>query len=129
MIKNLRLDPFIIIDNHVVTAAHCIHDKSTQRPRPSDNAIFFIGKNDLHSDSEKGSIKVGAKKFLIHPDWKVAETDFDADIAIVILDQFVRYSEFIRPICLWTGNPDVREIEKEVGTLVGWGEIETVSFS
>ena len=115
-------------DNHVVTAAHCIHPKSTARPKKAENAFFYIGKNDLLSDSEKGSKKVGAQKFLIHPDWKVAETDFDADIAMVVLDQFVRYSEFIRPICLWTGDTDVRFIENEVGTLVGWGEIETVSF-
>ena len=35
----------IFTDNHVVTAAHCIHEKSTSRPRLPINAVFYIGKN------------------------------------------------------------------------------------
>lgn len=65
-------------------------------------------------------------KALLHPDWKTefTVTSFDADIAILLMDSEVIFSNLIRPICL----PDVSLNEENSilsGTVVGYGITET----
>lgn len=54
----------------------------------------------------------------IHDDWNPNVERYDADIAVLILDEDVHFSRYISPICIWnsTAYPDVHE-----GFIAGWG--------
>lgn len=114
------------IDHHVVSAAHCIQEKSSTKIRQASNAILYIGKSNLETDQERGHQKVGAKKIIMHPEYDAFESLYDADISIFVLNRKISYSEFIRPICLWNLNGYLDDIVNEYGTIVGWGTDEDV---
>lgn len=38
------------------------------------------------------------------------------------------FTKFIRPICLWSGSNELKDIEGEQGTVVGWGKDENGDF-
>jgi secreted trypsin-like serine protease len=88
----------------------------------TQNALFFIGKHNLIEWNEDGFEKKGAKSFKIHPDWQPHETSYDGDIALAELDSPVKYSKFIRPICLWSGSDELTKVIGQVGIVAGWGK-------
>lgn len=47
---------------------------------------------------------------------------FDADLAVLVLQQQVEFSQYIRPICLWPSVQSTNDIEGQEGTVVGWGQ-------
>lgn len=47
---------------------------------------------------------------------------YDGDIALIQMDKPVRYSKFIRPICLWTGAADLTKVVGQTGIIAGWGK-------
>lgn len=75
--------------------------------------MLFIGKYNLGSIDEAGSIREKATKFILHPDWKTNEIKYDADIAIIIIEKPVEFTTFIRPACLW--NQEAVELFYVVG--------------
>lgn len=106
----------MISSTFTLTAAHCIQDKDRPEKLPTQNALLFIGKHNLIEWNEEGYEKKGAKSIIVHPDWNPAETRYDADIALIEMDSPVRYSKFIRPICLWEGQVDLNLIVGQNGT-------------
>ena len=81
----------------------------------------------MNYEAEEGYTKVGAKKIMVHPDWKPFDSKYDADIAIIVLQIAVQYTKYIRPLCLWTGTSfDIRDIEDKNGVVVGWGTNQEV---
>ena len=120
----------LVSANALVTAAHCIQNKGESYPRKAEQATFYIGKHNLNLLNEPGYISSGASKFNVHPSWNPNDDRYDADIAVVILLQTVRFSQYIVPICLWqttvTSSLDV--VDKK-GTVVGWGKTEFDSVS
>lgn len=86
------------------------------------NALLFIGKHNLIEWNEEGFEKKGAKSFKIHPEWDVSDTKYDADIALIEMDSAVKYSKFIRPICLWNGSTELSMVVGQEGIVVGWGK-------
>jgi hypothetical protein len=86
------------------------------------NALLFIGKHNLIEWNEDGFEKKGAKNFKVHSDWNPNDIKYDADIALIEMDSAVKYSKFIRPICLWNGAPEIAQIVNQVGIVVGWGK-------
>lgn len=66
-----------------------------------------------------------ASEIIIHPDWNYKTYSFDADLAIVVLDETIEYDEFIQSICL----PDLSTGDiLGNGTIVGWGKSEKNSY-
>jgi hypothetical protein len=47
---------------------------------------------------------VGETRFVseiyVHPEWQIHSRDYDADLAILLLDKQVEFSNFIQPVCL-----------------------------
>lgn len=72
--------------------------------------------------NEEGYEKRGALKFKVHPDWKPQEQSYDGDLALIQMDKPVKYSKFIRPVCLWNGMPDITKVVGQVGIIAGWGK-------
>jgi hypothetical protein len=51
---------------------------------PKD-VVAWIGKHNLREDNEEGSVAHDVEEVIIHEDWKHYEDDFDADIALLVL--------------------------------------------
>lgn len=61
--------------------------------------MAMIGKYNLTRD-EPESVTSTVNEIKIHDDWKPFHQKWDADIAILVLNQTVKYSSRILPICL-----------------------------
>lgn len=120
----------LISANAIITAAHCIQNKGESRPRRAEQATFYIGKHNLNLLNEPGYVSSGAAQFNVHPNWNPNDNRYDADIAVVILLQSVRFSQYIVPICLWqTTVTSSQDVVDKTGTVVGWGKTEFDSVS
>lgn len=57
----------------------------------------------------------------VHKRWKHFTKDYDSDIAILVFDSRVQFTDKISPICLWSQK---HEPKGKRGTVVGWGKPE-----
>lgn len=47
----------------------------------------------------------------VHPDYEPLTSD--ADIAVIILSEEVKFNKYIRPLCLWSGSTDLKDVVGE----------------
>lgn len=92
----------LISVQHVLTAAHCIHPKDTPTRKKPEEVEVVLGKYDLSNNIEAGSLRGDVRQIIVHEDWNFISMSYDADIAILILNEAVRFTEFITPVCLPT---------------------------
>lgn len=123
---------------YTLSAAHCIQDKGREVAQREQDALLFIGKHNLVQWNEEGYEKRGALKFKVrkvsikncykkllskvHPDWNPKDQKYDGDLALIQLDKPVKYSKFIRPICLWNGAAEIAKVVGQNGIVAGWGK-------
>lgn len=101
--------------------AHCIQNKRKSKPKSPADVIVKLGKYDLSVRNERGSVIKYADDIIMHPMWNAATSNYDADIAVILLDTKVEFTSKIWPICLW----DEVEAPKALrGTVAGWGKSE-----
>lgn len=110
----------------MVTAGLCIQEKNDLNAKRASNAVLVIGKNNLENNLEMGYEKVGVKKIILHPDWSVHSSIYDANIAVLVLNRKIPFTEYIRPICLWNLGIGLEELVSKNGVVVGWGFNENV---
>ena len=105
--------------NLISFLAHCVNDKGTLRLRETTETAVYLGKHNLNDLNEPGFEKRGVRDFFVHPDWKPLDKSYDADIAIIVMDSPVEYSDFIRPICVWEFSEHLHEVVGQQGTMAG----------
>lgn len=71
---------------------------------------------ELNSKSES------IKTITVHPDWNPLEIRYDADIAILELENLATFSDLVQPVCLPSTDLNVFAL---TGRVVGWGKSET----
>lgn len=103
---------FLVDQNHVVTAAHCIFDGNS-RIRKVDAAEVYLGAHDLGLLGDP----VGVKKFYYPSDYK--QYDLYNDIAVIELKTNVNFSRTISPICL----PKLDDEPWRTLTVAGFGRL------
>lgn len=104
-----------------MSAAHCIQDKSTARKNEKDIQVVVGAFNlELEEDSEQ---KIEVNKIVMNPDWNPNDSKYDADISILILKNLIKYTKFIRPICLPTVQEAEMDIANRQGVVAGWGKL------
>ncbi|XP_070492242.1 ovochymase-2-like [Chironomus tepperi] len=114
----------LVSSKAVLTAAHCIHNKH-DTPKKAEEAIFYIGKHLINTfANEKDFILAPVTSFVIHPDWNAYSSTYDADIAIALLSRTIQFTNFIRPICLWTYTDNYNDIVNKFGVIAGYGKTE-----
>lgn len=60
-------------------------------------------------------------KIVCHPDWDYEDIRFDADISLITLDDEVKFTEFVEPVCL--PKPTQNQLYG-AGNVIGWGKSE-----
>lgn len=78
---------------------------------------MLIGRNNLGALAERGSTTRDVNSISIHPDWKVSTEKWDADIAIISFFEPVKFSQYIRPVCLSSKHPG-ETYNSDSGTVV-----------
>lgn len=103
-------------------AAHCIHEKQATAQTSKDDMYAYLGRYDLTTTTyEVNSKKENVNKIVIHPKWNPKDVRYDADIALVHLNNLVTFSNFIQPVCLPPPNLNAFTL---TGKVVGWGQSE-----
>ncbi|XP_011202672.2 serine protease gd [Bactrocera dorsalis] len=105
----------LLSQRSVVSAAHCFQNL------PATQVALFLGRTNLESFSEDGFVTRDVERLIIHPDYNSLP---DADIAVMRMAAISSYTDFIRPICLWTESTQVSRVVGLSGTVAGWGSNE-----
>lgn len=90
----------LITAKHVVTAAHCVYKKHDDEKLNPADVFVFVGRHNISLKAERGSKTRWVKEIIVHQDWSSTSEKYGADIAILELDEIVRFSESIKPVCV-----------------------------
>lgn len=103
----------------VVTAAHCF--RTSERIYTASEVVLFLGRYNIQNWNEAGFKAAPVEQIVIHSDYMSKDSSYDADIAVVIMQERVEFTEFIRPICLWELSDNLNTVVGQFGTVIGWG--------
>lgn len=84
----------------IILAAHCIEPKYLQTKFLPENVTALLGRFNIASKTEQGSVHREVLLIQVHEDWNSTSDKFDADLAILFLKESVEFSSYIKPICL-----------------------------
>lgn len=84
----------------IFLAAHCIEPKYLQTKRLPQNVNALLGRFNIASRIEEGSVHREVLLIQVHEEWNSTSDKFDADIAILYLKEPDEFSSYIKPICL-----------------------------
>lgn len=104
------------------SAAHCFNSKAEPGvSKHHSKVIAKIGGFDLNNHEEKRAYWADISKIVVHHDFDSTATTFDADLAMLVTTDQIKFSEYIQPVCLW--DSDVLPSETEA-LVAGWGTSE-----
>ncbi|CAF1031738.1 unnamed protein product [Brachionus calyciflorus] len=105
----------ILNQNHILTAAHCFDEL------PSFLELYVgVGLFNL-SDAKPNKNLFKVSKLIRHENYNKSNA-FDNDIALLVLEKPIKYTNKISPICL-PSNQDVKLVYNKVLHVAGWGSI------
>ncbi|XP_024867062.1 venom serine protease 34-like [Temnothorax curvispinosus] len=111
--KELYCGATIISERHVITAAHCLTDRQT------NNVGVLVGDHDLSTGADTNASRIyTVSRFYVHPFYN--DASLENDIAIVMLNSDISFSEEVGPVCL----PFQHRSDSFAGSyvdLLGWG--------
>lgn len=85
-----------------------------------------FGAYDLSDQFEDGKIVRSPSRIFKHEDWNEPTTttgSFYADIAMFLMPEKIVFSTFVKPICLWESDD---ELKSSIGVVAGWGRSDGV---
>jgi len=91
----------LISADRIFTAAHYLHEKQAESAIDVSHLRVRLGAFNLSAD-EPNSLELMPRAVIIHPDWKASRMNFDADLAILLLE----LSGF------------------DIGTITGWAQAD-----
>ncbi|XP_070509162.1 ovochymase-like [Chironomus tepperi] len=112
----------ILSNKLIVTAAHCIEGKGRLylfRPR---DIFVVLGAHDLDARQEPSRITASVKSIYVHHDWNPHIASYDADIAVLELEDEITFNRYIQPICIAVPNSEAALLTD--GIVVGFGKSE-----
>ncbi|KAJ8266946.1 hypothetical protein GJAV_G00136480 [Gymnothorax javanicus] len=107
----------ILTEKWVITAAHCL-------PEVTPDSIFVrVGEHNVHKKEGTERDHEIAERH-VHPRYNVAQNQYNHDIALLLLEKPIVFSDFALPICL--GPKDFTESLLRAGSMSvvsGWGKV------
>ncbi|CAG4979000.1 unnamed protein product [Parnassius apollo] len=105
----------LIDDRHILSAAHCVaHMTSWDVARLTAR----LGDHNIRTNTETQHIERKIKRVVRHKGFNM-QTLYN-DVAILTIEQPVKFSNTIRPICLPSGGKAYAGL---VATVIGWGSL------
>lgn len=80
----------------------------------------------MNETFENGRMNIAVWRIHVHPEWRNDTKNYDADLAVLILDEEVTFNRFIQPICLIPYNSDLESAKELI--VVGYGLNEDKNF-
>ncbi|XP_070497560.1 chymotrypsin-like protease CTRL-1 [Chironomus tepperi] len=117
----------LISNKAVVTAAQCINQKGDSNDLNPEQLSVVLGAHDLSKSYENGRVTVGVKSIHVHPDWNSDSDIYDGDVALLVLETEVQFSDTIQPVCLST--PQSTSSQKTEGIVAGYQKTEGVNHA
>ncbi|KAL7011478.1 hypothetical protein ACKWTF_014276 [Chironomus riparius] len=111
----------LITKRLVLTAAHCILDINFEM-QPEDLTVL-LGAHQLNSPNDIGKRSYGVESINPHNNWNPHTVKYDADIAVLRLNEDVSFSTYIQPVCLASLSMSLSPFKN--GIVVGFGKSET----
>lgn len=105
----------LISDRYVLTAAHCYLELDGQLP----SFVRLGDQNLVRQDDGAHPKDVDILTFIRHPNFKRSQGLYN-DIALVKLEESVKFTNFIRPACLY----DREQVATEQAIATGFGLTE-----
>lgn len=69
--------------------------------------LVLLGAYNLTTLVEEGRVQADVKRIYVHPQWNPTDERYDADLAIFVLSKRITFSNYIRPVCLPSGEPTI----------------------
>ncbi|XP_077298947.1 serine protease gd-like [Arctopsyche grandis] len=112
----------LISHNHIVTAAHCVRERSNTMTQPED-LVVKLGAYNLQNWADTDAKIMNVKYIYVHPMFN--GSNLNNDIAILYVDT-VEFDDSIQPVCIWDQSSDLGLVVGQVGTVLGWGRDESL---
>lgn len=103
----------LISKNYLLTVAHCVTKRKSQRLLDPANLVVYLGKYYLRKWSDPGTQNKNVESITVHPKYN-AQT-FSDDIAIIKLSSSVQITDYVRPVCLWEGDLQLQALVNKTG--------------
>uniref|UniRef100_A0A182ISK8 Peptidase S1 domain-containing protein n=1 Tax=Anopheles atroparvus TaxID=41427 RepID=A0A182ISK8_ANOAO len=106
----------IIDKNTILTAAHCVLTPSGLMS--VDLVSVEVGRIRLRIADQR-TRAYEPDRFIVHPEY--ASNKVQHDIALIKLRTDIEMSDYIQPVCLWNRGPDLAQVERKFGSVIGFG--------
>lgn len=85
-----------------------------------------LGAFNLTIKNEEGAVWMNVTKIFTHPDWNVYDDAYDADVAVLLLNETINFTNYIQKVSLPADDLSIDSDTIDViGTSVGWGLAES----
>ncbi|RZC34212.1 Trypsin domain containing protein [Asbolus verrucosus] len=112
----------LITEKHVVTAAHCVWFYKAPLIN-KDDILLVMGRSDISHWASAGALIRTAEEVIPHPNYK--QGSGHCDVAVIEMNEEVTFRPSIRPICLWSGDTNLKLLSGTSGVVAGWGKSES----
>ncbi|XP_019874727.1 serine protease gd [Aethina tumida] len=109
----------LISDRHVITAAQCVQYYSVRVVEP-DDILLIMGTSNLSRWATSDAVKRSAVKITTHPEY--TQYSGHGDLCVIEFAPPVKFTNKLRPICLWSQNNDLEPYVGQRGRVCGWGK-------
>ncbi|XP_070504786.1 toll-like receptor Tollo [Chironomus tepperi] len=104
----------LISNKKVVTAARCVYNKLAR------DLMVILGSHTFKK-FETGKATTSVYRIRLNPEFDIDAGNVDADVAVLILNDEVKFTMYVRPIAMMDINPD--SVTVNDGMVVSYGRI------
>ncbi|KAL0274877.1 UNVERIFIED_CONTAM: hypothetical protein PYX00_002904 [Menopon gallinae] len=106
----------LINDRYIMTAAHCVKRRNKNLDWVKKEVRVILSEHNRKNPDDTVTEIRKVSKVIVHPNY--GNNALDSDIALLKLDQTVKYRQGIRPACL---PPRRKSFTGEWAVIAGWG--------
>ncbi|XP_044736669.1 uncharacterized protein LOC123298642 [Chrysoperla carnea] len=119
----------LISERVIVSAAHCFWDFNDNKPNTNpEKYAVAVGKfyRTWNSTKDKYAQYSEIERIILPNKFRAEDSSFANDIAILILNNTIKFTTRVRPVCVDWGNELYKSLLKPgaLGTVAGWGLTE-----